>query len=242
MISSKLIFRFLVVSCLFLQVDSFAQITQGRIVYERKTNLHKRFADEDTRRWLGEKNKTKIDQFELFFNDSLSYFRPIESDLKEEMSWATNKNQVFQNHVSNSRISAYNVWGEDVFVKDSLVKRTWKITDSKRKIGNYECRKAMWEVNDSLRIYAWYTDEIIPSIGPESFVGLPGAILGVATEDGGVIYFAKTVEVIKPDFTKLTIKTGKGKIMSQAETRQALEKQFSNRAEMKKFIDDLFTW
>jgi GLPGLI family protein len=51
-------------------------------------------------------------------------------------------------------------------------------------------------MNDSTRIYAWFSVEVVPSIGPEGFGGLPGAILGLATEDGSVIYFAKTVEAV----------------------------------------------
>ncbi|MCX6292662.1 MAG: hypothetical protein NT126_13025 [Bacteroidetes bacterium] len=39
--------------------------------------------------------------------------------------------------------------------------------------------------------------------GPESFVGLPGAILGLATEDGSVIYFAKNVEAVKQELNNL---------------------------------------
>lgn len=221
---------------------SYGQITAGKITFERKTNLHKRFKDPNTQRWLGEKNKTKIDMFELYFNDSLSVFLPLNMDAKDDLSWATNRNSVSQNLNRHTRLSILNVWGENLYIQDSTVKRTWKITESKRTIGKYECRKAIWEVNDSTRIYAWFSDEIIPSVGPETFTGLPGAILGVATEDGGVIYFAKTIEVMNPDFEKVTPKLGKNKASTSAELRTKLEKQFSGKPEMKLYIEDLFLW
>jgi GLPGLI family protein len=54
----------------------------------------------------------------------------------------------------------------------------------------YECIKAIWQKNDSTRIYAWFSPMISASIGPEGISGLPGAILGLAREDGSVVYFA----------------------------------------------------
>jgi len=158
------------------------------------------------------------------------------------MSWATNKNTVQQNLATNERISVYAIWGENMYVQDSLKKRTWKITESTRKIGKYECRKAFFQVNDTIRIYAWYTDEIIPSVGPETFNGLPGAILGLATEDGGVIYFAKSVEVLQPDFSKLLVKVGKNKVHTDLEAYAILEKQFGNKPGVASMIADIFMW
>ena len=93
----------------------------------------------------------------------------------------------------NERVSIYNLFGDRKTVKDEIVKRTWKITERKRNIAGYSCRRAIWSKNDSTRIYAWYTDQITSSTGPETFNGLPGTILGLATEDGGVVYFAKIV-------------------------------------------------
>ena len=39
------------------------------------------------------------------------------------------------------------------------------------------CRKALTKICDSVVVVAFYTNEIIPSGGPESFGGLPGMIL-----------------------------------------------------------------
>lgn len=241
---TKTISKSILFSIIFLTFGfiSNAQITAGKITFERKTNLLKRFNDPNMIRWLGEKNKTKIDLFDLYFNDSISIFIPHDIEGNDELSWATNRNTVYQNINQESRLSILNVWGENLYVQDSLVKRQWKITESKRKIGKYECRKAIWEVNDSTRIYAWFSDEIIPSIGPETFTGLPGAILGVANEDGGVIYFAKTIEIQNPDMIALAPKIGKNKTLTSAELRVKLEKQFGSKPEFKSFIVDLFIW
>ncbi len=220
----------------------FSQITEGKIVYERKTNLYKKFKDDDVKEWLKEEDKNKVDVFELYFNDSNSVFKPQESDLKERMSWATSKSIVYQNVKSQKQLSVKSVWGEQLYVEDSISKRVWKITDNKRVISGYSCRKAIWQKNDSTRLYAWYTDEIVPTVGPESFNGLPGAILGLATEDGGVIYFAKSVEVIKTDFSTVIPKKGKNKIYTTVELRGKLEKDFGKNPWGKAMIKELFAW
>lgn len=156
------------------------------------------------------------------------------------MSWATSKNVVYQQYTQNKRLTLKSIWGEQLYVEDTLYKREWKITDSKRVICGYNCRKAIWQANDSTRLYAWYCDDIVPSVGPESFYGLPGAILGLATEDGGVIYFAKTVELKKPTMETVIPKRGKNKIYSSAELKAKLEKDFGKNPWGKAMIKETF--
>jgi len=238
----KMVFRNIVISFIlcFVWSNLGAQITSGKITYERRTNLYKKFKDDDVKEWLEAADKNKIDMFELYFNDTLSTFKPQESELKERLSWATDKNTVYQNFNKNSRLTIKEIWGEPLYVKDSTNKRIWKITDSKRVISGYNCRKAIWKANDSTRIYAWYCDEIVPSVGPESFYGLPGAILGLASEDGGVIYFAKSVEIIKPDVTQMAPKKTKNKIYTSAELKAKLEKDFGKDKWGKIMIKEAF--
>ena len=218
----------------------FAQVTAGKIVYERKTNLYKKFKGEDVKEWLKEEDKNKVDVFELYFNDSLSLFKPQDSELKERMSWATSKNVVYQNFNTNKLLSIKDIWGEKLYVADTLKKREWKITESRRNIAGFNCRKAIWQANDTTRIYAWYCEELMVSSGPETFNGLPGTILGLATEDGGVIYFAKTVEITKPATEALLPKKTKEKIYTTAELRTRLEKDFGKEPWGKLMIKSIF--
>jgi GLPGLI family protein len=231
--------HFFLISFLWCSV-SLAQITSGKVVYERKTNLYKKFKGDDVKEWLKEEDKNKVDIFELYFNDSMSLFKPQESDLKEKMSWATSKNVVYQNLNANTRFTIKDLWGEKFYVEDTLWDRPWKITDSKRNIAGYNCRKAIWKANDSTRIYAWYAEDLVPNVGPESFYGLPGTILGLATEDGGVIYFAKSVEAVKQPVELLTPVKGKNKIYKTAEIKAKLEKDFGKNPWGKEMIKNMF--
>ncbi len=232
----KLIFAGFI--CLCCCHFSNAQIRRGKITYERKTNLYKKYKG-DEREWIKEEDKIKVDVFELYFSDSLSAFKPQESELKEKLSWTTSKNYVYQNFSSNKKLSIKTVWGEKIYIADSLSKRTWKITDQTRNIAGFNCRKAIWQVNDSTKVYAWYCNEIEISTGPESFNGLPGLILGLAAEDGGVIYFAKKVELVNPAPNQLLTEYSRQKTFTSAELKIKLEKDFGKERWGKAMIKEV---
>jgi GLPGLI family protein len=210
-------------------------------LFERKTNLYKRFKNADwITNWIKESDRTKVDEFELYFNDSLTAFKPKESEEKENYSWMTSKNSVFLNLNAKTKYSIKDIWRNMIPLNDSLPVRKWKITDSKRNIGGYMCRKAIWEQNDTTRIYAWYCNEISVSAGPESFTGLPGMILGLATEDGGVIYFAKTVEPGPQDANSLLPPKTKDKVYSSPELRAKLQKEYGKEKWSKEWLANIF--
>lgn len=205
-----------------------AQITGAKITFERRTNLYKKFRhNRNIERWVKEDEKTKTDLFELYVTDTFSVFRPLESELKDNLSWATSRNTVYQDFNRNEAYLIKPIWGEELHLTDSLRKRTWKITGGTRKIAGYLCRKAMWQPSDTVRIYAWFSYDIVPSTGPETFNGLPGTILGLATEDGGVVYFAKKVELLTPD-AEVLAKPKKKKIWTLPDLKARLEKQYAH--------------
>ena len=242
-VGTKLIIAALFINCcLSFQVSG--QIAHaGRIVFERKTNLLKRFDDPRMRNFIDEDHKIKTENFELLFNDTCSVFKPIITDEEEDgMSWLTTKNTYYQFENSNTKMSLLSLIGKEVHIKGEITKRNWTMTDSKRTIGKYECRKAIYQKNDSTRIYAWYALDIAPSVGPEGFSGLPGAILGLATEDGGIIYFAKSVELIAPKKEVLTYTQGKNKSYSMQEFKEKIEKDFGTQPWGKNLFNDMFRW
>ena len=215
----------------------------GTIYYTRRTNLQKRFTDQRMKRFVNEENKIKNDRFSLSFNDTISVFKYIAPNTQEDMAWLTSKNEYYQYLTPNKQLTIFQFFGSQVYVKDSLPERPWKITDSKRTICGFNCRKAIYQKNDSTRIYAWYAPNIVPSIGPEGFCGLPGAILGIATEDGGIIYFADKVDFsMAPTNEALAVEIGKNKLFTLKELREKLEKDYGNTPWGKRMFDDMFRW
>ena len=220
---------------------TIGQITHGVILFERKTNLLKKYDSPESQRWLrGE--KVKIDRFNLHFSPEKSIFLPIESAVPSKTDWATSKNKVVQDFEKRERICIYNLFGESKVVKDNIVERNWKITERKRNIAGYSCRRAIWNKNDSTRIYAWYTDQLIPSTGPETFNGLPGTILGLATEDGGVVYFAKLVQEKYQNVDELISDIKIKNFSTEKELKDELTKKSKSNPWMSKVVTYLFEW
>lgn len=227
-----------------ISATAYGQITEGRIVFERKVNLKKQFGDDERmKNFITDENKIRIEQFELLFNDSLSAFLPIpkEDEGSGFMKYLTTHNKVYYNRNNAEKMVVMDLWGNETFMVDSMQYRAWKVTDSKRKIGDYLCRKAIWEMNDSTRIYAWFSVDVVPSIGPEGFAGLPGAILGLATEDGGIIYFAKEVSIVQPKSELMTKDPGKSEVYTKATLRSLLEEKMG-RWMKKEDFDGMFSW
>lgn len=216
-----------------------AQINSAKITFERKTNLYKKYKDNNVEDWMKEEDKIKIDFFELFVTDTFSLFKAQESDLREQMSWATSKNVVYQDFKLKKRYTIKSIWQEEIHMLDTLWYRNWQITESSRKIAGYQCRKAIWKPNDSTRIYAWFSYDITPSTGPESFNGLPGTILGLATEDGGVVYFAKKVDILKPE-ASLFVFPKKKKLRNEKELIAELTKQYGKEKWFKRMLGNMF--
>ncbi len=221
-------------------IGSAQSISEGRIVFERKTNLVKKYKNEGMRDWLSEGKKIKKDSFELFFNDTASCFRPIESDLKETMSWATAKGSVYRNLKTGAVLRIRPILGEVFFYTDTLPFREWKITSSVRNICGMRCRKAIWQANDSTRIYAWFSEAFTLDGGPERFSGLPGMILGLALEDGSIIYFAKSVQVgpVKP--VDLQFPKTRKTLYKSADLKKKIMTEMRNEKWMWDAIEDAF--
>lgn len=79
------------------------------------------------------------------------------------------------------------------YVKDIRPKIDWEIQNDTKKIGNYECRKAVAKFRG--REYtAWFTFEIALPYGPWKLQGLPGLILEAYDTDKEVYFYFKNVK------------------------------------------------
>ncbi|MEX1193015.1 MAG: GLPGLI family protein [Brumimicrobium sp.] len=235
----------LFVLCTIITFSLSAQMmSSGKIIYERRTNLEKRFDEDEVNSWMsGGIKEPKIDEFELRFTDSTALFKPILPEVPDEREWATMLNTSYQNLNSKRLFQEFSFWGTKVYMEDTIKSRKWIMTDQKRMIAGYECRQAMWEANDSTRIYAWYADELMASVGPETFNGLPGVILGLALEDGGVVYFAKKVENTKQlEIEEALPKAKKKDLYSKDKLSQLIAERFAEWGQVDRILMDMFVW
>jgi GLPGLI family protein len=179
-------------------------ISQGKIEYERSTNLYAQISKDDDGEWTELRKKAsthfKTAYFDLLFNRNKSLYRPgRESNDKDNSIFiqAPAQNNTIWSDLDNAKgISQKNIFEELFLVQDSLRKIKWKITAETRNIAGFSCRRANAIIMDSIYVVAFYTDEILTSGGPESFSGLPGMILGVSLPHEHVSWFATKVEAI----------------------------------------------
>ncbi|WP_430406126.1 GLPGLI family protein [Fluviicola sp.] len=227
----------------FLGGTAQAQLVrEGKITYERRTNVWKMFDDDRFRQMIGEKNKIKTEEFSLYFNDTVSLFSYITPEQPDPQSWMTLKNTVYNKFNEHMRFVYMDMMGNSMTIGDSLIKHTWKITDKTRKIAGYECTRVIWQKDDSTRIYAWYTTDIIATVGPENIQGLPGAVLGLATEDGSMVYFAKKVDLMTPTPEQVAQPKKKGKQTTEAELIADLTEKLKGQPMGDRIITGLFFW
>ena len=128
------------------------------------------------------------------------YFQPFADD-----------NTIFNDYTTGTTTSQKPIFEETFLVQDSLLKIKWKITADTRNIAGFECRKAVGILFDTVAVFAFYTDEIIVSGGPEGINGLPGMILGVGIPRLHTTWFATKVSILNDGDIKSITPAVKGK-------------------------------
>ncbi len=188
-------------------------IMAGKIEFERRTNQHSFLEEEDMFDAMIKETMPKfaVTYYDLLFDESKSLFKEGKEPENRKIHWSISylTNIVYQDLANAYRISQKNIFGSEYLIQDSLLKIDWKITNEPRTIAGFECRKAVARIFDSVVVIAFYTDEIIPTSGPESFGGLPGMILGLAIPRLHTTWYATKLEVLDNPGPIIPPKTGK---------------------------------
>lgn len=213
--------RILVVLFLTLGLQGLAQtafIKKAKIEFERKTNTHRLYFTGETDSWAEEFKKLipqfRTEYFDLVFDETKSIYRPgkeVEQKNSGFFESPALQNIVYTDLNAEKVTSQKQVFETMFLVQDSTKKFTWKLEPETRTIAGFECRKAVTRICDSVVVVAFYSEEIIPSVGPESFNGLPGAILGLAVPRLYTTWFATKVEVLNDKDEKTILAPTKGK-------------------------------
>jgi GLPGLI family protein len=188
---------------LLITTVSYSQtkfVTAGKIEFERKTNQHALMVGDGPWVEMAKKNSPKFVTFyyDLYFKDGKSLYKTgREPDTKQNKFFLDPENIVATNLDSGTAVTQKSVASEIFLVSDSLRKIDWKIASEIRKIAGFDCRKAVGRVMDSIVVIAFYTDEIIPAGGPESFTGLPGMILGLAIPRMHTTWYATKLQLLE---------------------------------------------
>lgn len=220
----KIIFILLTFSLCGAGFSQTRFLTTGKIEFERKTNTHRLFFSDESDSWAENFKKFvpqfSIDYFDLIFSGEKSLYRPgREPEVRRTGFFQSPayENVVYKDLGQQTTISQKQVFESLFLLNDSVKKLEWKIEEETRTIAGFECRKALTRICDSVVVVAFYTDEIIPSNGPESFNGLPGMILGLAIPRLYTTWFATKIELLSAKEEKKIAPPSKGKDSNETE-------------------------
>ena len=205
-------------------------IKQGKIEYERKTNSHRLYFTGEEGSWVDQFKKLvpqfKISYFDLFFTENKSVYKPgkeVEEDKTGFFESPAAENTVYKDLKQQTSTSQKQIFESQFLIVDSIRSLQWKILPETRTIAGFDCHKAVSKICDSVVVVAFYTDEIIPSTGPESFSGLPGMILELAIPRLYTTWTATRVENLTPTDEKRIVPPTKGKKANEKELAQQIK-------------------
>lgn len=196
------VFLFIV---LFAQAQPSGQqfYSSVKIEFEKKVAMHALYK-EMWPEWFDQvKDRVpkNVDTYFDFIGDSThSIFKPGKDNRDPRTNdWfqpLANQNIVYTNFQTKKSISYKPIFEEKFLVEDTLLKIKWKITNDTRDIAGFECRKAIGILWDTVAVFAFYTDELMITGGPEGIQGLPGMILGIGIPRLHTTWFATKVQVV----------------------------------------------
>lgn len=195
-----------------------------KVEYEKTTSVRQLMKDlQEGNNWY-EQNKDRypvsvLAYYEFTGDTSHSIYKPGKDVPADPRMWwrpVADKNVVYNDYKTGRTISQKPVFEETFLLEDSLLRIKWKITNDLRTIAGYECRKAVGIINDSITVFAFYSDELLINGGPEGVHGLPGMILGMGIPRLHATWFATKVEVFDVNLKPVTAPT-KGKKVTRIE-------------------------
>jgi GLPGLI family protein len=207
-----------------------AQNTSGEVTYRETVQIKIDMpdADENLKKMIPPSmSATKI----LVFNESAALYKDAgpkgEGDVEvahEEDGNAVKfvmkhpENILFTDLEENTTINRKEFFGRDFLVTGTARDCQWKLTGEKKKIGMYECQKALLQ-DTSEQVVAWFTPQIPVQAGPSGYGMLPGLILELDIDNG-----TRTVVVTAVDLKEVVTieKPTKGKQVT-AEEFKAIE-------------------
>lgn len=187
-----------------------------------KIDMHKNLPDDEN----GKMIKSMIPQYQemtstLFFNESESLFRTgegtgethDESNLDEEgngvqvtIKMDTPDEKIYTDVKKGIVVEQRELMDKTFLIKDTIDPGEWRVTGESKMVSGLNCMKAVMD-SENGPIEAWFTSQVPVSTGPGGFGGLPGLIVHLSMEDGGIQVTATNIigrELKKDEITAPT--------------------------------------
>jgi GLPGLI family protein len=143
-----------------------------------------------------------VHQDRLFFKMNESFYKTAEPDDDFEdgpgpkMVIRRPQTEIYSNRETLKVIRSQEFFGKKFLIRDTLKILPWKLGSETKEILGYNCRQATYfdpERNQS--ITAWYTEKLLPFLGPEGMSTLPGTVLQLDFNNGDRYVTATKIDV-----------------------------------------------
>ncbi|HXB07022.1 MAG TPA: GLPGLI family protein [Puia sp.] len=189
---------------LLLPLGLSAQTRQGTIVYERKIDVHRRLQDEQMKAMVPQ---FQTAAYEVFFKDSIAVYKAMPKDeapdpfdnnagthLVMRFTGPGDDGVVYRNYNSSRLLEEATLAEKKYIIADTIPQLPWKLSADTATILGHLCKKATTTTPRGTNVVAWYTGDILVPVGPDQFGGLPGAVLKVDADAGGLVFTATAIQ------------------------------------------------
>jgi len=252
---------FLAITVMLVAItSSFAQVKEGKLIYERKINMYRMITDPEMRARIPE---FRTEKFELLFNEQASMFKTIPEEEAPDpfansgggaerggmrFNFRMPETAMYTDIPNQMQYEARSLFEKDFLIVDSLKPINWKLSDETKTIAKFVCKKATTMITPQQmnmrfggggrnrnntdtaapvkpkeeELVVWYTESIPVSVGPDTYAGLPGAILEVNSGNGGNVITASefTAKYAAKELKQPT----KGDKMNRAQFAESMKK------------------
>lgn len=183
-------------------------------------------------------------EFELIFNAHSSLFKPVDKIAVNEFHYkmAVNVSGGFDLRYKDLKekvkVVQKNYSGQLINIVKPFNEYEWEITKETKRIGGYECYKAITRVQKYSKArgkelifdpIVWFTPDIPVPFGPKGLDGLPGLVMEASVN--GRVYFYATRINLKQEEQETAINIFKGgKEITEEEYEELLFRQMKDRS------------
>ena len=133
--------------------SAFAQVKEGKLIFERKVNMHKMITDPEMRARIPE---FRTDKFELLFNEQASMFKTIPEEEAPDpfansgggggggvrFAFRMPETATYTDIANQMQYESRSLFEKEFLIVDSLKPNNWKLSDETKTIAKFVCKKA----------------------------------------------------------------------------------------------------
>lgn len=203
-----------------ISASLLAQKKEGIVIYERKQNMHRNMGEEmramipEFR--VNKQMLIFVDQQSLY--KALPEEEapdPFNNRGGMTIKVGGQKAETYIHFGENRKITASDFFGEAFLITDTIKKHDWTLVDETKIIAGFVCKKATTTTKtfrqamrivtsgkssdpastpapkpEETEVEAWYAIDLPSPAGPDTYTGLPGVIMKLDIDNGGIVFSA----------------------------------------------------